>query len=231
LSLEKGGDSHYLLFSLLNKSAINMKESDTQAANSENKTAAEQQDKPKSKVIDDILKTRRPSEDAAASDANGVSTEEFEKAKQEAAQYKDQALRLAAEIENLRKRNQRDLEEEKKYAITKFARELIEVLENLYRAESSINTEELDKNPALKQIFSGVELTKKSLIDAFEKFGIKRIDPVGEIFNHDLHQAITQVPSKTHKDGEIVQVIQAGYTLNDRLLRPALVAVAKFEVQ
>lgn len=143
--------------------------------------------------------------------------------------YREQNLRLSAEIENVRKRGLRDLEEANKYSITKFAKDLIEVLENLYRAEASINIKELEQNLTLKQIFSGVELTKKTMLDAFEKQSIKRIDPMGEQFHHDYHQAIVQIPSKEHKSGTIVQVIQAGYTINDRLLRPALVAVAKEE--
>lgn len=149
--------------------------------------------------------------------------------KEDVEKHKEALLRIAAESENVRKRSARDVEEANKYAISKFASDLIEVLENLYRAEASIDTEHLESNNTLKQIFSGVELTKKTLIDVFEKYGVKRIDPTGEQFNHEFHQAITQVPSKTHKNGEVVQVIQAGYMLNDRLLRPALVAVAKSE--
>ncbi|MFI4984060.1 MAG: nucleotide exchange factor GrpE [Rickettsiales bacterium] len=145
----------------------------------------------------------------------------------EIAALKDQVVRMAAETDNLRKRNAKELEEANKYGITKFARDLIEVLENLHRAETSVSSELLEQDPALKQIFSGVELTKKSLIDAFEKWGIKRIDPMGEAFNHDFHQAITHVPSPTQPEGSVVQVIQAGYIIQDRLLRPALVAVAK----
>lgn len=145
----------------------------------------------------------------------------------EVATLKDQMIRMAAENENQRKRYAKELEEANKYGITKFARDLIEVLENLHRAESSVSSELLEKDPALKQIFNGVELTKKSLIDTFEKWGIKRVDPMGEMFNHDFHQAITQVPSTTHAEGSVVQVIQAGYVIQDRLLRPALVAVAK----
>ncbi len=148
---------------------------------------------------------------------------------EEVAKLKDQMMRLAAEMENLRKRQAKELEEANKYGITKFARDLIEVLENLHRAESSVNSEQLEANNTLKQIFSGVELTKKSLIDAFDKWGIKRIDPMGEMFNHDFHQAIAQIPTTTHASGTVVQVIQAGYVINDRLLRPALVAVAKAE--
>jgi len=153
----------------------------------------------------------------------------IEPSEQEVAKLKDQLLRLAAEYDNFRKRSAKDIEEANKYGITKFARDMIEVLENLHRAESSVNTEMLESNETLKNIFSGVELTKKSLIDVFEKYGIKRLDPMGEQFNHDFHQAIMQVPSKSHKTGEIIQVIQAGYVVHDRLLRPALVAVAKSE--
>ncbi len=142
---------------------------------------------------------------------------------------KDQLLRLAAEFENYKRRTGKEIEEAHKFAMSKFARDLIDVLENLHRAESSFSTEILESNESFKAIFSGIELTKKSLIDVFEKYGIKRIDPIGEQFNHDFHQAIMQVPSKTHANGEVVQVIQAGYVMNDRLLRPALVAVAKIE--
>ncbi len=159
--------------------------------------------------------------------AEAPKTETTPTPQEEVAKLKDQMMRLAAEMENLRKRQAKELEEANKYGITKFARDLIEVLENLHRAESSVNSEQLEANNTLKQIFSGVELTKKSLIDAFDKWGIKRIDPMGEMFNHDFHQAITQIPTTTHASGTVVQVIQAGYVINDRLLRPALVAVAK----
>lgn len=152
---------------------------------------------------------------------------EIDELKEENTKIKDQLLRLAAEFDNFRKRTDREKEEAGTYAITKFARDMIEVLENLHRAEASLNTEQLDADPVLKQIYSGVELTKKLLTDAFDKYEIKRIDPIGQQFNHDFHQAISQIQSSTHKEGEVVQVIQAGYVLKDRLLRPALVAVAK----
>ena len=148
---------------------------------------------------------------------------------QEIEKNKEQMLRLAAEMENLRKRNAKEVEDANKYAISKFAKDLIEVLENLFRAEASINSEQLENNKTIKQIFSGVELTKKSLIDTFEKYGIKRIDPMGAPFDHDFHQAIVEMPTSQHPAGTIVQGIQAGYTMHDRLLRPALVAVAKAE--
>ncbi|MCE2992638.1 MAG: nucleotide exchange factor GrpE [Alphaproteobacteria bacterium] len=142
---------------------------------------------------------------------------------------KNQLMMVAADFENFKKRAAKEKEDDARYNISKFARDMIEVLENLYRAESSINTEELESNNTLKQIFTGVELTKKSLIDVFEKYNIKRIDPIDQPFNPDYHQAIAHVPSTTHEDGSVIQVIQAGYVIHDRLLRPALVAVAKKE--
>jgi len=146
---------------------------------------------------------------------------------EELQKLKDQVLRMAAENENLRKRQAKELEDAHKYGTSKFARDLIEVLENLHRAESSIKSEDVELNDSLKQIHAGIELTKKSLTDAFDKWGIARVDPQGEAFNHDFHQAITQVPTAEHPVGTVVQVIQAGYVMKDRLLRPALVAVAK----
>jgi molecular chaperone GrpE len=154
---------------------------------------------------------------------------ELAKLKEENAKLNDHILRLGAELENTRKRLTKEANEASQYAITKFARDLIEVLENLHRAEASIHSsEELEGNQTLKAIFSGVELTKKSLVDSFEKHGIQRVEPnIGDKFDHNYHQAIAQVPATSHPADSIVQVIQAGYIIHDRLLRPALVAVAK----
>jgi molecular chaperone GrpE len=145
----------------------------------------------------------------------------------ETQKLKDQMLRLAAELENLRKRTQKEIEEAHKYSVAKFARDLIEILENLYRAESSIPLELAESNEHIKQLLEGVSLTKKSLTQVFDKYGIKRIEPLNEAFDHRYHQAIMQVKSEAHKNNDVVQVVQAGYIINDRLLRPALVAVAK----
>lgn len=175
-----------------------------------------------------INEKKNPESDVVEENGDGLK-KQIVALQEEVNKHKEALLRMAAETENIRKRGAREKEEAHKYSISKFANDLIEVLENLYRAEASIDTEQLESNRTLKQIFSGVELTKKTLIDVFEKHGLKRIDPTGEQFNHEFHQAITQIPSKTHKNGEVVQVIQAGYTLNDRLLKPALVAVAKSE--
>jgi len=153
--------------------------------------------------------------------------DDSQKIQEELDATKSKVLILAAELDNLRKRHTKEIEDSHKFAVSNFAKDMLDVLENLYRAEESIDTTKIETDETLRQIFNGVELTKKTLVDAFEKNGLKRISPAGEQFNHDFHQAITQVESETHKTGEVVQVIQAGYVLKDRLLRPALVAVAK----
>ena len=146
---------------------------------------------------------------------------------QELAKAKDQTMRLAAELENFKRRSTKEIEDANKYALTKFARELLEVLENLYRAEASIKPEDAQTNELLKQLLAGVQMTRESMDSAFDKYAIKRVHPKGQPFNHDLHQAITQIEADGIESGIVVEVVQSGYTLNDRLLRPALVTVAK----
>lgn len=148
-------------------------------------------------------------------------------AEQEAAALKDQLLRTMAEMENVRKRAQRDIEDASKYAISSFARELVSVLENLQRAVENIPSEARQENSMLNTLGEGVEMTLRELLGAFEKHGIHRIDPLGEKFDHNLHQAVVQIEDPSHPPGTVVQVMQAGYTINGRLLRPAMVGVSK----
>ncbi len=149
------------------------------------------------------------------------------KLEEETKSLKDLILREKAENQNLRKRYEKELEDNHKYAITNFARDLIEVQENMYRALDNIPKEDIESNPTLKLIFEGVDLTKNSLTSVFDKYGVTRIYPLDQQFDHNFHQAIVQVPDSEKDEGAIVQVIQAGYMIKDRLLRPALVAVAK----
>lgn len=152
---------------------------------------------------------------------------EIEELKAEIATLKDQVMRGMAETENIRKRAQKEVGDASKYAITSFAKDLLEVLDNLYRAKENIPEEELEGNELLKNICEGVTLTKAELIKTFEKYGIKRITPLGEKFDHNLHQAVVQIEDPNAEPGDVVQVIQAGYVMQDRLLRPAMVGVAK----
>jgi len=163
-----------------------------------------------------------PGEDAPAADALSAS-------QAEAAALKDQLLRALAETENVRRRAQRDREEAAKYAITGFARELVGVADNLRRAITAIPPEALANDEALKNLAAGVELTERQLLTAFERFQLRKIEPLGEKFDSNLHQAMFELPAEGQPTGTVLQVLQPGYVLHDRLIRPAMVAVAKAE--
>lgn len=144
----------------------------------------------------------------------------------ELAAMKDQALRALAEAENTRRRSERELADMSKYAVTGFARDLVGVLENLQRALDSIPDALRESQPAVANLAVGVEMTLKELLGVFAKQGIQRIDPMGEKFDHNVHQAVAQIESPGAEAGTVVQVLQAGYLIHDRLLRPAMVGVA-----
>ncbi len=155
-------------------------------------------------------------------------SQKIEALEKELASTKDQLLRALAEVENTRRRLEREREETAKYAITKFAREVISIADNLARALESTQKDQQEKNlEALLSLISGIEITQKELSAILEKSEIKPVNPLGEKFNPALHQAMFEVPSEDKEPGTIVQVIQVGYTIYDRLLRPALVGVAK----
>ncbi|TAH35284.1 MAG: nucleotide exchange factor GrpE [Alphaproteobacteria bacterium] len=140
---------------------------------------------------------------------------------------KDQLLRQMAESENARKRLEKDKEDGMKYAAANFARDLLNVSDNLRRTLDAAQKEDA-ANPAIKNMITGVELTEKELLSAFEKHGVKKIDPkIGETFDYNKHQAMFEVESADKPAGIIMQVLQAGYMIHDRLLRPALVGVSK----
>lgn len=190
-----------------------------------------QQHKPAPDSMDDSApiangeKREAPAPEEAPSATN--ETQRIAELEEQTATLKDQLLRAVAETDNVRKRAQRDQEESSKYAITAFARDLVSVLENLKRASASIPPEAREQNPQLKTLAEGVDLTLKELVSVFEKYGIRRIDPLGEKFDHNLHQAVTQIENSAVPPGHVAQVLQAGYVMHDRLLRPAMVGVAK----
>jgi molecular chaperone GrpE len=144
----------------------------------------------------------------------------------ELAAMKDQALRALAEAENTRRRTERELADMSKYAVTSFARDLVGVIENLQRAVDSIPADLKASQPAVANLAVGVEMTLTELLGIFTRQGIQRIDPMGQKFDHNFHQAVAQIESPNAEAGTVVQVLQAGYVIHDRLLRPAMVAVA-----
>lgn len=152
---------------------------------------------------------------------------EIEAARAEIAALKDQLLRAMAETENTRRRGQREREDALKYGVSAFARDLLTVADNLRRALEAIPAEALAADEALKSLAAGVAATERELDSAFARQSIKRLSPQGERFDSNLHQAMFEVASEDQPAGTVVQVIQPGYTLHDRLLRPALVGVAK----
>jgi molecular chaperone GrpE len=162
----------------------------------------------------------------AANDRGGQETE-VAALKAELATMKDRLLRAAADADNARKRAQRDVEETSKYANTAMAKDLVSVAENLYRALESIPAERRNESPALQAVAAGVDMTLKELLATFEKHGIRRINPLGEPFDHNFHQAVLQVETPDQAPGTVAQVLQAGYVIHDRLLRPAMVGVVK----
>ena len=174
-----------------------------------------------------------PANDAAPIDdgqeiPGGPSVEEqLAAARQESAQLKDQLLRALAEAENVRRRAQREREDAGKYAIANFARDVLQVSDNLHRALEAIPQAALASDEALRNLHEGVTATERQLDAALERQQVKRIWPMGEKFDANLHQAMFEVPTAEHQPGTVVQVMQAGYLIHDRLLRPALVAVAK----
>ena len=143
-------------------------------------------------------------------------------------ELKDRLLRTLAEMENLRTRTQREVEEARKFAVTGFARDLLEVGDNLGRALASVPAEARQQSEFMKNLVQGVEITERSLQTALEKHQVRRVSPQkGEKFDHKLHQAMFELPSADLPAGSVAEVIQDGYVIADRLLRPALVGVAK----
>lgn len=144
----------------------------------------------------------------------------------EIADLKDRLLRAVAETENLRRRTDREKADAANYAMTAFARDLLSVGDNLRRALDSIPTD-TDLGDNAKILVEGIEMTERELVNMLERHNIRKIDPLGEKFSYDLHQALFEVPDTGKEDGTIVQVMQVGFVIKDRLLRPAMVGVAK----
>lgn len=145
----------------------------------------------------------------------------------EIAALKDQVLRARAETENVRRRADRDRSEASAYAVTGFARDLLNVGDNLRRALDAMPE---DVAADMKAFVEGVEMTERELLNIMERHGITKVNPeVGEKFDHKFHQAMFEVPTEDHVPGSIMQVVAPGYVIKDRLLRPAMVGVAKGE--
>ena len=183
--------------------------------------------------------TARQGEDAVAETENGqgkpagqndavAEADPVAVAKREAAEYKDRLLRTLAEMENLRKRTEREVADARLYGIASFAREVLAVADNMHRALSTIGPEVRAGGDAqVTALIEGVELTERELLKALEKSGVTKFSPQGEKFDPNLHQAMYEMETTEGPPGYVAQVIQAGYMIGDRVLRPAMVAVSK----
>lgn len=146
----------------------------------------------------------------------------------EIADLKDKLLRALADTENLRRRHTRELEEARRYAMTGFARDLLDVADNMRRAIAAVPANAREENELVANLLEGVELTERSLLAAFDKHKVARVAPErGDKFDHNRHQAMFEMPSADLPPGHIAEVMQTGWVLADRLLRPAMVGVTK----
>jgi len=173
-----------------------------------------------------------PSGEAAPQSENPTATSAAEPKpstalEREHAEMKDRLLRTLAEMENLRKRTEREVSDARMYGISAFARDILNVADNMHRALQALEETRAIADSGLKTLLDGVELTERELMNALEKHGVTKIDPLGQKFDPNRHQAMYEVEDPNVPSGSVVQVVQAGYLIGDRVLRPAMVAVSK----
>ena len=191
--------------------------------NEENKNKVEEQDleNPTSEKEEQVSEELKDKEEAEI-----LPEDLIIKLNEEISSLKDQRLRAIAELENFRKRAEKDQSDALKYGISNFAKEIINIRDNIERAQSSIS-DEAKNNEAIKSVIEGIDLIAQSVVSTFEKIGIKKIESLNEKFDHNLHQAMMEMENDELEPGTIVQELIPGYTLHDRLLRPAMVGVSK----
>ncbi len=146
---------------------------------------------------------------------------------EDAAELKDRLLRALADLENTRRRAAREVADARKYAASGLAKELLNVSDNLRRALETVTNEMRAGDDGVKNLVLGIEMVEKEMLSAFERQGITRLDPLGDSFDHNFHQAMYEKEDTGYPAGTVAEVMQAGYVIHDRLLRPAMVAVSK----
>jgi molecular chaperone GrpE len=164
----------------------------------------------------------------AAAGAASPPTDELSALRAETADHKDKLMRTLAEMENLRRRTEREIADQRQYAVASFARDMLTVADNLRRAIDAVPKEMRDgRDPALNALIEGVEVTERGLEQSLTKFGVKRVETKGLKFDPSFHQAMFEVDNPEAAPGTVADEIQAGYAIGDRVLRPALVSVVK----
>lgn len=174
----------------------------------------------------DITLSGQAAEEATIEDAASVS--DITALQKENADLKDRALRALAEVENIRRRAEREVTEAKLYGASNFAREMLAFADNLHRAIESVSQDvRSDLPPSIAAFIEGVELTEKDFLSRLARFGVKPIDALGARFDPNQHEALFEMPDETKVAGTVAQVVEQGYLINDRVLRPAKVGVAR----
>ncbi|SSC70382.1 unnamed protein product [Ciceribacter sp. T2.26MG-112.2] len=164
----------------------------------------------------------------AATPGTDAEVDPIETLRAENAELRDRFLRLAAEMDNLRRRTERELKDAKAYAVTAFARDMLSVSDNLRRALEALPDEaRAAADTGLSALVEGVEMTERGMLSTLERHGVRKIDAEGQKFDPNFHQAMFEIPNADVPNNTVVQVVQAGYAIGDRVLRPAMVGVAK----
>ena len=177
-------------------------------------------DEPPKESVDDGRATNEEIERELLGDDALSETEQLQ---QQLAESNDQVLRIQAEMQNMRRRAERDVENAHKFALDRFAADLLPVVDNLERALTAINSDD----DGQKAVAEGIQLTLKSFVDVLVRFKVEPIDPAGQPFDANLHQAVSMVPNADVEANTVIDVFQKGYTLNGRLIRPAMVVVSR----
>ncbi|THF47072.1 nucleotide exchange factor GrpE [Allorhizobium terrae] len=167
-------------------------------------------------------------DDAPEADNDAQEPDMMASLQAENAELRDRFLRLAADMDNLRRRTERDVKDAKAYAVTGFARDMLAVSDNLRRAIEAVPAEaRASAEAGLAALIEGVEMTERAMLSTLERHGVKKIEPEGQKFDPNFHQAMFEVPNPDVPNNTVTQVVQAGYTIGERVLRPAMVGVAK----
>ncbi len=168
-----------------------------------------------------------PADAAAAQTPEEIIQANFAKIEAERDDLKDKLLRTLADMENLRRRTEREIADAKAYAVTSFARDMLGAADNLRRAQESLpDSARSTEEPALKALIEGVDLTERDLLKTLERHGVRKIEPLGEKFDPNMHQAMFEAPDAEVAKGLVSKVVQSGYKIGERVLRPALVGIS-----
>jgi molecular chaperone GrpE len=185
---------------------------------------------PEQAPANDIANPAAPTAEGTVADGSAVEAgpSEVEALQTENASLKDRLLRTLAEMENLRRRTEREVADAKIYGVTSFARDMLSVADNLRRGLDSLPAEARESaDAAAKSLVEGVEVTERDFLSRLTRHGVKKLEPQGERFDPNLHEALFEVPDESVPAGTVVQVVESGYTIGDRVLRPAKVGVSK----